>query len=207
MTVGGCSGNGHLEPQPVQAAVGDTVVNCNCNLTFNQSACAGGTCRAHLPIELCLPPELNAATIDFGHLPSAAGLALAKMPKAEFEQRVTAYCEQTVTSLVYHLIQVFSGGWCDYKAPWAPQGGIGESVSCFPLAISDGSALATEKKAGTCARPCPQVVCSYETNCGADVEDSLGNINLDNCQCNQVTDRFCPGDPEGALPTPVFCRP
>ncbi len=207
LVAGGCSGNGHLEPKPVQATVGDTVVNCNCNLTFNQSACVGGTCRVHLPLELCLPPSLNTATIDFGRPQSAAGRALAQLSPAQFEQRVTEYCKQTVTSTVYHLIQVFSGGFCDYKAPWSPQGGIGESVSCFPLAISADSSLATEKRAEMCERPCPQVVCSYETNCGDGVLDSLGNINLERCQCNQVTDRSCPGDPEGALPTPVFCRP
>jgi hypothetical protein len=203
----GCSGNGHLDPQPTHASVGDTAVNCNCNLTFDQGACTGGTCRAHFPIELCLPPELNVATIDFGRPQSPAGKALAAMTQAQFDQRVQDYCETTVTNIIYHVIQVFSGGFCQYKTPWAPQGGIGSSVACFPLAVSSDTDRATERKTGACEQPCPQVVCDYATNCGDGVEDSLGNINLDRCQCNQVVDRSCPGDPPDALPTPVFCRP
>ena len=96
------------------------------------------------------------------------------MPQAQFEQRVNDYCTATVTTIVYHMIQVFSSGFCDYKMPFAPQGGIGDSVSCFPLAISSDSDQATEKKAGACERPCPQVVCSYEQNCGDGVEGQPG---------------------------------
>jgi hypothetical protein len=203
----GCITNGHVDPKPTRATVGDTAVNCNCNLTFDQSACAGGTCRVHFPIELCLPPELNTATIDFGRPPSPAGKALAAMSEVQFQQAVQEYCEKTVTNITYHLIQVFSGGWCGYKSPWAPEGGIGSSVSCFPLALSSDSDLATEHKSGACERPCPDVICSYEENCGDGVEDGFGNINLDRCQCNQVVDRMCPDDPPGGLPTPVFCRP
>jgi hypothetical protein len=206
LMAGGCGVNGHLDPQPVTASVGDTAVNCNCNLTFDHSSCIGGTCRVHFPIELCLPPELNLATIDYGHAPTAAGMALMNLPQDQFQQRIQDYCQSTVTNIVYHLIQVWNGGWCDYKAPWAPAGGIGDSVACFPLALSSDSSSATEHKAGACEQPCPQVACSNEI-CGDGVQDSLGNIHLDRCQCNQVTEHFCPGDPPGALPTAVFCRP
>lgn len=202
-----CTGNGHLEPQPFSAKVGDTAVNCNCNISFDHDSCTGGKCKYHFPIEVCLPPELNAATIDFGHSPTPAGNMLANLSQAEFEKRVDAYCKQTMTDIVYHLIQVFNGGWCDYKAPYSPQGYIGESVSCFPLAINSDGGKATEPLGGNCARPCDRVACDYSTNCGEGVQDSFGNINLDKCQCNQVTQSMCPGDPPSALPTPVFCRP
>jgi hypothetical protein len=204
---GACDGNGLLTPQMFTATVSNTAVNCNCNLTFDYSTCTGGTCYYHLPIELCLPPELNTATIDYGHAPSAAGMALAQLPQAEFEQQVQEYCEQTVTNIIYHVIPVFNGNWCNYKAPFAPMGGIGTSVSCFPLPLTSGSDSATENAGGNCLQPCDQVACEYDTNCGQGVEDSFGNIDLDKCQCNQVVDRSCPGDPPDLLPTAVFCRP
>lgn len=204
---GACTGNGHIDPAPFVAQVGDTAVNCNCNLSFNHSSCTGGSCQYHFAVELCLPPELNAATIDYGHAPSPAGRALANMPKAEFEKKVDDYCRQTATDIVYHLIQVWNGGWCEYKAPYSPNGYIGDSVACFPQSIASAGGTATESLGGNCSRPCDDVACDYHTNCGEGVQDMWGNVNLDLCQCNQVNESMCPGDPPNALPTPVFCRP
>lgn len=208
---GGCSGNGHIEPSPFRASVGDTTVNCNCNLSFNHSICTGGTCRNHFSIKLCLPPALNSATIDAGRPPSPAGTALKNLTADEFATRVDDYCRREVTNIVYHLISVWNGGWCEYKEPFSPAGGIGESVSCFAQPLSGDGTSATEAPAAmsmadnTCSRPCPRTACTFD-NCH-DVQDDFGNINLDRCQCNQVTMHECPGDPPGGLPTPVFCRP
>src|SRR4051812_2947481 len=57
-----CSGNGHVDPPTrFYARPGDDVVNCVCNLTFENEHCSGGMCAAHFPIRLCLPPSLQLA--------------------------------------------------------------------------------------------------------------------------------------------------
>ena len=44
-------------------------------------------------------------------------------------------------------------------------------------------------------KPCPDVLCDDRTNCGKGVQDSTGNVHLDQCNCNQITfDYSCPGD-------------
>jgi len=56
------SGNGHIIQKPFFAQPGDDVVNCACNLTFDNEHCTGGHCAAHFSIQLCLPPSLQNAT-------------------------------------------------------------------------------------------------------------------------------------------------
>ena len=73
--------------------------------------------------------------------------------------------------------------------------------------IDEDEGNATERDTITCNRPCPTTVCDYDTNCGDGVQDDFGNINIDKCNCNQVTIYGCPGDPKDSLPTPVYCRP
>jgi hypothetical protein len=199
-----CAQNGHLEPVPFRASVGDTVVQCNCNLSFKHQACINNTCLAHLGVKVCLPPELNVETIDRVH-GADAGVALRALDAQTFADRVDAYCRKVVTRTTYQLIRVFNDSWCDYKSAFAPDGGVGESVSCFAYPISGDDA--TEREETTCARPCPVVACSYDTNCGRSVQDDVGGVHLDRCRCTQVVDPPCPGDPPGSLPTPVFCRP
>jgi hypothetical protein len=188
--VAGCGANGHLEPAPFRASAGDNVVNCNCNLSFQHSACVGGNCYAHFPIQVCVPPELRKK----------------EMTDDAFASRMDKYCRDTVTNMTYHLIQVFAGGFCEYKQPFAPQGGIGDSVFCFANAI-EGKEGAATTTAATCERSCPAVPCAWETNCGDDVQDDTGGIHLERCRCSQVTVHSCAGDPKQWLPTPVFCRP
>jgi hypothetical protein len=184
------SGNGHIIQKPFYARPGDDVVNCACNLTFDNEHCTGGHCAAHFSIQLCLPPALQAADGGVDMLSSAAD----------------QYCRNTVTGVVYHMIKVFNGGWCDYKAPYAPDGGIGSSVSCFAEELDD-TMRATTVDDGTCRTPCAAVDCDYATNCGSSVQDSDGTIHPDRCKCSIITRYGCPGDPPGSLPTPLFCRP
>ena len=184
------SGNGHIIQKSFFAEPGDDVVNCACNLTFDNEHCSGGHCAAHFSIPLCLPTALQAADGGVDMLSSAAD----------------AYCRDTVTDVVYHMIKVFNGGWCDYKAPYAPDGGVGSSVSCFAQPIGNGT-RATSIDDGTCRTTCTPVDCDYATNCGGDVQDSEGNIHPDRCKCSIITKYGCPGDPPNALPTPLFCRP
>lgn len=199
-----CSGNGHVVQAPFVAALGDTAVNCNCNLTFDYPHCTGGTCRSHFDIRLCLPPNLNVEIAD----PSTdAGIALANLSDEKFKHAVDDYCRNTVSRIVYHMIKVFNGGWCDYKARWAPDGGIGNSVECFAQPIGPEQPSATQREESVCVNPCDNTICDYDTNCGEGVQDEWGNIHIDRCQCNQITRYGCPGDPPESLPTPVFCRP
>ncbi len=184
------SGNGHIIQKPFYARPGDDVVNCACNLTFDNEHCSGGHCAAHFNLELCLPPALQQADGGVDMLSSAAD----------------EFCRDTVTHVVYHMIKVFNGGWCQYKAPYAPDGGIGSSVVCFAQEI-DNTMRATTTDDGTCRTPCPAVDCDYATNCGGDVQDSEGNIHPDRCKCSIITKYGCPGDPPGDLPTALFCRP
>jgi len=200
-----CSGNGHIDPRPFVATVSDNLVNCNCNLTFHNDYCTdtGGTCKSHLNLQLCLPPELNVDTAT-----PAVHAQLESMSAADFAQRVDDYCKKTITPLVYHTIKVFNGGWCEYKAPFAPDGGIGESVDCFALPISGDKPTATGRDNTTCTKPCPDVLCDDRTNCGKGVQDSTGNVHLDQCNCNQITfDYTCPGDNPSDIPTAVYCKP
>ncbi len=190
LLIAGCGANGHLEPTPFRAHVGDNVVNCNCNLSFEHSACVGGNCYAHFPIQVCVPPALRQQ----------------KMTDDQFAEKMDGFCRDTVTNLTYHLIQVFNGGFCEYKAPFAPTGGIGDSVSCFANSIDSAGGAATTA-AASCDRTCVPVACSHDTNCGEGVQDSGGNIHLDRCKCSQITTHSCAGDPKEWLPTPVFCRP
>jgi len=66
------SGNGHIIQRPFFAAPGDDVVNCACNLTFDNEHCSGGHCAAHFAIALCLPPSLQAGDGGVDMLSSAA---------------------------------------------------------------------------------------------------------------------------------------
>ena len=54
-----CSGNGHVTQTKFFAAPGDDVVNCVCNLTFNNEHCTGGNCAAHIAVQTCLPAPLQ----------------------------------------------------------------------------------------------------------------------------------------------------
>jgi len=185
------SGNGHIIQRPFFARPGDDVVNCACNLTFDNEHCSGGHCAAHFSIQLCLPPNLQNADAGVDMLSSAAD----------------QYCRDTVTHVVYHMIKVFNGGWCDYKAPYAPDGGVGSSVSCFAEELDDGRMRATTSDDGTCRSSCAAIDCDYKTNCGSDVQDSDGTIHPDRCKCSIITRYGCPGDPPSELPTALFCRP
>ena len=191
--------NGHVDPKPFVAVPGDDVVHCICNLNFTQSSC-GGDCKAHFDIELCMPTYLQRpkGTDDMGEIPDGGD---------EYSREINTYCQEQVTNDVYHLIKVFSGDWCKYKSKFAPDGGVGQSVSCFAQERHDNQLVATTTDDGTCRMQCPDVVCS-EQNCVDGVEDQYGNVNLDNCHCSQVLDWFaCPGDDPGTFPTEVFCRP
>jgi hypothetical protein len=195
-----CSGNGHIKQGAYTARLGDDVVNCNCNLTFDHPACAGGTCMEHFAIQLCLPADLQ----QYGHEAIVVGNPDAGSDP--YSMAVDQYCRKTVTNIVYHVIKVFNGGWCDYKAPFSPSGGVGQSVECFAEPVNKLSATTTDD--GSCREQCAAVPCDYSTNCGQGVQDSLGNINLDRCQCSVVTEPYgCLGDPKTDLPTAVFCRP
>jgi len=185
------SGNGHITQRPFVAQPGDDVVNCACNLTFDNEHCSGGHCAAHFSIELCLPPKLQNADAGVDMLSAAAD----------------EYCRDTVTHVVYHMIKVFNGGWCDYKAPYAPDGGVGSSVQCFAEPIDDSQPRATSYDDGTCRTSWPAVDCDYATNCGSDVQDSDGTIHPERCKCSIISRYGCPGDPPGELPTALFCRP
>ncbi len=198
-----CNGNGHIAQAPFRARAGDDVVNCNCNLTFANDHCSGGTCLAHFAVPFCLPTELqrfDAGTQD------AAPLNLDMGPDP-YSKSVDQYCRDSITDVIYHMIKVFNGGWCDYKAPFAPNGGIGDSVECFAEILSSDNVNATGLDDGTCRTPCPDVDCDYATNCGGNVQDEDGTIHPERCVCSQVTKYGCPGDPPDSLPTVVFCRP
>lgn len=186
VTIAGCNGNGHVEQKPFVVAPTDDVVNCNCNLTFNNEHCTGGTCYEHFDIQMCIPPALKSA--------------------ADFKGAMDTYCRQTITPTVYHLIRVINGGWCDYKAPFAPNGGIGSSVDCFAQPLGDKMS-ATARDDGTCDTQCQAVTCDH-LDCSPGVQDWMGNPDLNKCKCSQlVTEGSCPGDNPADLPTPVFCRP
>lgn len=198
----GCNGNGHVEQRPFVAQPGDDVVSCACNLTFDNEHCSGGTCYEHFSLPLCLPPALQQPA---GAPPSSGGGA--DGGSSDYARAIDEYCRDTITNTVYHLIKVFNGGWCDYKAPFAPDGGVGQSVICFAQPF-DGKKTATASDDGTCRTPCPAVECDYATNCGQGVQDSFGNPDLDKCKCSQiVSEGTCPGDSPSDLPTPLFCRP
>src|SRR4051812_12067904 len=96
--VAACSGNGHVEQRPFVAQRGDDVVNCACNLTFDNESCTGGTCKEHLEVQLCLPAALQQS-----------------LDGADYSAAVDHYCRATMTNTVYHLITVFNGAWCQYK--------------------------------------------------------------------------------------------
>jgi hypothetical protein len=199
----GCSGNGHVVQTAFYAQPGDDVVNCVCNLTFDNEHCSGGHCAAHFAIQLCIPPSLQAdggAALDLGPPPGDGGVD-------DYSSRINRFCSDTATHVVYHMIKVFNGGWCDYKAPYAPDGGIGRSVICFAQEFKDGEERATSTDDGTCRTQCQTVPCDYATNCGSDVQDSSGNVHPDRCKCSIVTKYGCPGDPPSDLPTALFCRP
>jgi hypothetical protein len=185
------SGNGHVEQAPFFAQPGDDVVNCACNLTFDNEHCSGGHCAAHFDMKLCLPTTLQSADAGASALSAAAD----------------EYCRQSVTEVVYHMIKVFNGGWCGYKAPYAPDGGVGSSVSCFAQELQNGQERATTSDDGTCRSSCAEVDCDYATNCGGSVQDSDGTIHPERCRCSEITKYGCPGDPPDDLPTPLFCRP
>jgi hypothetical protein len=201
-----CSGNGHLEQGHFFAHPGDDVVNCVCNLTFANEHCSGGTCAEHFALELCLPAELQLSAPR----PDPVLRGVGDGGVDPYSTAVDHFCRDTATHVVYHMIKVFNGGWCMYKAPFAPDGGIGDSVECFASEIQnggDGSGRATTSDDGTCRTPCAPVACDYATNCGNDVQDSTGNVHPEKCKCSLITKYGCPGDPPNDLPTALFCRP
>jgi hypothetical protein len=196
-----CQANGHVDPKPFVARPADNVVNCNCNLTFKHEACSdtGGICYGHLTLPFCLPPGLNPDTTPDGGLLTTSADQLAA--------DVDNYCKKVVTNIVYHTIKIFNGGWCEYKDPFAPDGGVGQSVECFAQPFDD-KPTATARDTTVCTQPCPDVLCDNHFTCGPGVQDDHGNIHLENCKCNQITYDFtCPGDPPSDLPTPTFCKP
>jgi hypothetical protein len=196
-----CKGNGHIIPAPFTATPTDDVVHCTCNVTFDYSSCTGGTCEEHFDLDMCIPPDVRARAE--AALPSAipdGGLA-----STGYGEVLNEYCRDTMTTTIYHLIKVWNGGWCQYKAPYAPEGGVGRSVICFAQEIHSGKGDATIRDDGTCDKMCTPVVCDYATNCH-DVQDSLGNVDLSKCMCNVVTNYSCPGDNPNDLPTQPFCR-
>jgi hypothetical protein len=200
-----CSGNGHVEQKPFYAQAGDDVVNCLCNLTFDNEHCTNSHCAAHFAIRMCLPPELQ---VD-GGAPDGGAMVAHDLDGGvdDYSARVDKYCRETASSAVYHMIKVFNGGWCGYKAPYAPNGGIGNSVECFAMETANNAGRATTVDDGSCRTLCDPVECDYATNCGGDVQDSTGNVHADRCKCNYITKYGCPGDPPGDLPTALFCRP
>jgi hypothetical protein len=197
-----CNGNGHVTQAPFVAQPGDDVVNCACNLTFSYDKCSGGTCLAHFFFPVCLPPTLQRD--------GDGGAAPPFNPDAgedPYSRAVDDHCRQQITPAIYHLIKVFNGGWCDYKMPFAPAGGVGSSVECFAQERDTGKGNATAYDDNTCRTPCSEIDCDYHLNCGGDVQDSNGDIHPERCKCNRVTMYGCPGDPPGDLPTALFCRP
>jgi hypothetical protein len=202
VTLFGCNGNGHVEQKMFVARPGDDVVNCACNLTFGNEHCSGGTCYEHFNVQLCLPVALQRPMMSTPPAPGSPDGGV-----DDYSHAIDEYCRQTVTTTVYHLITVFNGSWCEYKSPFAPMGGIGSSVECFAQPLNDSKPSATARDDGTCMTPCQKVECDYNSNCGKNVQDSWGNINLDNCKCSEISWRQCPGDSPSDLPTPPFCRP
>jgi hypothetical protein len=204
-----CSGNGHVDPPTrFYARPGDDVVNCVCNLTFDNEHCTNGMCAAHFPLRLCLPLPLQQG--DGGVFTPDGGDPDGGTPDGGVDSHAKAvdrYCRDVASKVVYHMIKVFNGGWCDYKAPYAPDGGIGDSVSCFAQPIDDDDLNATTFDDGTCRTQCPPADCDYATNCGSDVQDSDGTIHPERCRCSIITKYGCPGDPANDLPTQLFCRP
>jgi hypothetical protein len=200
-----CSGNGHLEQGHFYAHPGDDVVNCVCNLSFANEHCESGTCAEHFALQMCLPPSLQLAAPPPGPVLTGAGKPDGGVDP--YSAAVNRYCRDTVTEVVYHMIKVFNGGWCMYKAPFAPDGGIGDSVECFASELASGNGRATTTDDGTCRKPCAPVACDYASNCGSDVQDITGNVHPENCKCSIITSYSCPGDPPSDLPTPLFCRP
>ncbi len=197
-----CGPNGHIEQQPFVAVPGDDVVNCNCNLSFLNEHCPDGICLIHIDLQLCLPPELQ--NVDLGGVVFDGG---ADMGPDDYSRSVDHYCRDSATNAVYHVIKVFNGDWCRIKDPFAPDGGIGQSVECFAQQLQDGKLAATGRDDGTCEKPCDRVACDYDTNCGKDITDDQGGLHFDRCKCSQVTKYQCPGDPMSILPTDLFCRP
>jgi hypothetical protein len=197
-----CNGNGHIPMTPIKVVPGDNIVNCGCNISFDYHSCTDGICFASFEIELCLPPELRSTVdTDMGFLAPADGGV------ENYANRIDDYCRVEITNAAYHLVASFNGGWCGYKAGFAPDGGIGSSVQCFGHEIHPGMGDATRHQDGVCPDVCPAIKCDYNTNCGDGVQDAEGNVHIENCHCTQVTDAKCPGDPPGSLPTVTFCRP
>jgi hypothetical protein len=197
-----CSGNGHLEQGHFYAQPGDDVVNCVCNLTFANEHCSGGTCAEHFALPLCLPSALQLSAPPPSRVRGGDGGVV-----DPYSLAVDRFCRDTATHVVYHMIKVFNGGWCAYKAPFAPDGGIGDSVECFAGALDNGAGRATTSDDGTCRSPCASVACDFMSNCGGNVQDSSGNVHPENCKCSVITKYGCPGDPPSDLPTALFCRP
>jgi hypothetical protein len=201
-----CSGNGHVAQTPFFAQPGDDVVNCVCNLSFTNEHCTGGICAAHVALKVCLPPELQ----PDGGVPDAGNVVLRAGGDGgtdSYSTRVDSYCRDTVSHVVYHMVKVFNGGWCDYKARYAPDGGIGDSVQCFAQELQGGAERATTVDDGTCRSLCAPVACDYGSNCGSDVQDTNGDVHPERCKCSVITKYGCPGDPPSDLPTALFCRP
>jgi hypothetical protein len=192
-----CNGNGHVEQKPFATHVGDNVVNCACNLSFRHEICTED-CAAHFNVQLCVPPWMRDP-------PQVPPNDMGMSAESVYASRLDGYCKDQVTSIVYNLIQVWNGAWCDYKAPFAPNGGVGDSVHCFAQEIEDNGLVASGT-APSCEKMCPTVACDYGTNC-REVQDEWGTPHLDRCKCSQVISNQCMNEPPGGTPTPVFCRP
>jgi hypothetical protein len=80
-------------------------------------------------------------------------------------------------------------------------------VECFAEPLDDTHATATALDDGTCRTTCAPVECDFNTNCGANVQDTYGSVHPENCRCSYIARYGCPGDPPSDLPTPLFCRP
>lgn len=218
----GCNCKGADVQSDFRAHIGDTTVNCDCNIRYKYLS------EDHVApqqVMICLPPSLNlpvALQVD-----PAAATALQSMTDDQFKQAVDNYCRTTFTRILYHVERIAAANFCDAKAPYAPDGGIGTQVECFAQGLMPGGPATfydSTPDAG-CATPCADVACSsYDDpniplvkNCDASkIEqsylDSLGNPHIDirpeYCKCNKVTEPFgCDGDPPDDLPTPDFCQP
>jgi len=208
--------NGLATQKPSTGHLGDTVVNCTCNLDFNylhdpdvsHSSCwlepVPEEVQEHKSLKFCLPPELNAALPNNPNTPG-----IFDMGEAAFNDAVDQYCQTAVTNILFHIAagtEPATCGFCAEKASRWPQGGIAGSVHCFKDGIyEDGDAgLAATAFEPTCTSPCGNTECDFSStgNCSMAAVVN-GGFNPAACQCNQVSQGAC--DVDGG--TSVFCGP
>src|SRR5579884_1743398 len=72
-------------------------------------------CLAHAELRVCLPPELNLATIDPDGGASPAGKALLATPQDEFKKKVHQVCADGLARFGYSMAKLATGSWCSYK--------------------------------------------------------------------------------------------